>query len=202
MIRWFLLVSLCLSTIHGGNTLPEHHVTPESAYEARRQAEAAAKQETLLSYMQVLKSIAESPPIYDEVSDSIAYAIAASIHIDSKLTGLPATFYMGLLRVENPQLEPYICNWYGACGLTQVVPRYWAGIFEECGHDLEGDIYTQICYGARIYLHYHQVWDDEILALYAYNGCTKALRARKARCVHYPRWVQDYAQEYEETLYP
>lgn len=156
--------------------------------------------ENIQNYIVVLKRMAESPPINDEVSDSIAYEIAAAIQKDSEETGLAGSFYLGLLRVENPQLEPYICNWYGACGLTQVVPEYWAGVFVECG-DLMVDIYAQICYGARVYLEYLVQWEgDQILALYAYNGCTEAHRERNARCTNFPHWVRDFTREYERDM--
>ncbi len=204
MIRWFLIIALSLSLVHcTGNTPNEQGNFSEElleSYQATVLADAKAQQKELRSYLRVLRSIAENPPINDEVSDSIAYQIAVAIYLDSRQTELPASFYLGLLRVENPQLEPYICNWYGACGLTQVVPKYWLGAFPECGLDLEGDIYTQICYGARVYLTYFEIWGDETLALYAYNGCTEAHRARRARCISFPTWVQEYAQAYAEEL--
>jgi soluble lytic murein transglycosylase-like protein len=144
--------------------------------------------------------MATEPPIYDEVSDSLAYEIALAIYKDSRLTGLDGAFYLGLIRVENPQLDHLVENWYGAVGLTQVVPRYWLGIYPECGEDLYTDVYTQVCYGARIFQYYFDVWGDTTLALYAYNGCTLNLRSQAARCSNFPRWVQEYTSEYADEL--
>lgn len=165
-------------------------------YEATR----AADRVEVLKYVDVLNHIAEDPPIYDSVSYPLAVTIAKAIQRDSRLSGLPGSFYLGLMRVENPQLEPFEANWYGAYGLTQVVPKFWEGTFPKCG-DLLTSVYAQLCYGARVYLSYLDEWGDEILALYAYNGCTQAHRARKARCINFPNWVRDYTQEYEEYMY-
>lgn len=195
---WIVLLGACTQVVEPNYTqelLHAHEVsivlTQQSQYEVQQELEG---------YVQILRNIAELPPINDEVSNALAFSIAASIYTDSQLTGLPGTFYLGLIRVENPQLEPYICNWYGACGLTQVVPKYWVGAFPECGDDLLRNIYTQICYGARVYLYYHSIWQDETLALYAYNGCTQELQDRNARCKGFPEWVQTFAADYEEEL--
>lgn len=152
------------------------------------------------AYAVVLHGIAENPPIYDEVSDSVAIAIARAIYMDRRLTGMSAGTYLALLRVENPQLDYWVENWYGAVGLTQVVPKYWLGVYPECGDDLYGDIYTQVCYGMRVYLTYYAQYGSPETAWWAYNGCTPARRARGDRCRNFPTWINDFTTEYTEDL--
>lgn len=207
MKRWLSIIMLSLMWAHGPilhpsespNTSDLNHRLLISHW-ADILREAKETIDEIQGYVGVLRSIAEDPPINDEVSDSIAYATAFAIYEDARITGLPGSFYLGLIRVENPQLDPYITNWYGAVGLTQVVPKFWLGVFPECGDDLHGNIYTQICYGARVYMHYLDTWEDETLALYAYNGCTQYLRDRRARCTNFPTWVQNYALVYQREL--
>ena len=59
----------------------------------------------------------------------------------------------------------------GALGLMQVYPRYWQGIYPECGVDLF-DVETNICYGTRILRHYldRAKADSLSLALNRYSG--------------------------------
>lgn len=203
MIRKILFLLVVMYSMGACNAPSSDNFTAKllASYHATVLADAQDTQKEIEGYLRVLRSIAEDPPINDEVSDSIAYAIAVAVYKDKRLTGLRAGFYFGLMRVENPQLEPYVENWYGAVGLTQVVPEFWEGKFSECGENLRTNIYTQVCYGARVYLTYMDIWGDEVMALYAYNGCTEAHRQRQARCMNFPTWVQNYAQTYEELLY-
>lgn len=168
-------------------------------YHTTQLMETQAQAVEIQGYLSVVKAIAAEPPV-GEISDSVAYQIALAIYKDSQITNIPGSFYLALIRVENPWMNPWIENWYGAVGLTQVVPRYWEGIFPECGEDIRRDIYTQICYGARIYHHYLERTGDPELALYAYNGCTRMHRLRNARCINYPRWVMEFDRMIQEDL--
>ena len=163
-------------------------------------ANAEAQRMELQSYISALRGIARESPYFPVAKDSVVYATAVAIYKDMRTTGLPASFYMGLVRVENPYLDPYIVNWYGAVGLTQVVERFWLGEFPECGDDLRTSIDTQICYGARVYLHYLSVYGDTTAALYAYNGCSIRLQLVGASCVKYPALVLDHARKFQETM--
>lgn len=205
MSRWLPIILLSLMCAYGPTTPIQEAVSTSdlnlrllvSHWTSRMEA-AEARLHEIEGYVGVLRSISAYQA--EKVPDSINYAIAIAIYEDSKKTLLPGSFYLGLIRVENPFINPFIINWYGAVGLTQVVPRYWEGVFPECGPDLYTNIYTQICYGARVYLHYLDIWEDETLALYAYNGCTEHLREQQARCTDYPLWVQGYAMSYEKVL--
>lgn len=198
-----MLRSILLAILLIGCEVPESHKYTEellTAHQTTVLKETEAQAIEIQGYLRLVREIAATPPVNPTLTDSVAFQIALAIYEDSNLTGLPGSFYLGLIRVENPWMDPWIENSYGAVGLTQVVPRYWEGVYPECGEDLRKSIYTQICYGARVYMYYLGVWQDEALALYAYNGCTLAHREASARCTNYPKWVLEYSKGFAEDL--
>ena len=163
-------------------------------YQSILRADNVERQREVQRIRRALKDMAFEP-----ISDSLATAVAVAIHKDAEITGLPHGFYIGLIRVENPWVDPTIVNWYGAVGLTQVVPRYHEGNYPECGTELRTDSYTQICYGTRYFMELLDRYEgDYDLALWAYNGCTPQRRNAKQRCLGYPTWVMQFASDFEE----
>lgn len=97
--------------------------------------------------------------------------IAEAIIHESEASGLDPNLIVGIIRVENPWLDPGIENWYGAIGLMQVVGWIHQGRYPECGEDLT-DIRTNICYGTRVYQEkLEAAGGNHELALRLYNGC-------------------------------
>lgn len=172
--------------------------TPVSAYQRYLQDQNHATQLRIARIQHTLRQKAFTP-----VSDSLLHEIAIAIHRDAKITGLPHSFYVGLILVENPWLDPTIKNWYGAVGLTQVVTRFHKGAYPECGDNasLYFDVHTQICYGARLYLDLlRRHGGDSIEALWAYNGCSPQRRLANEPCVKYPEWISSYSDQFLEGL--
>ena len=164
-------------------------------YQDRLRADNIERQREVQRIRRALKIMA-----FDSISDSLATAVAVAIHRDAEITGLPHGFYVGLIRVENPWVDPTIVNWYGAVGLTQVVPRYHEGNYPECGTELRTDSYTQICYGTRYLMELLDRYEgDYSLALWAYNGCSPWRREEGQKCLGYPEWVLGFASDYENT---
>jgi soluble lytic murein transglycosylase-like protein len=158
-----------------------------AAYQEEIRERNRSRRESVTRYVRIMESFGIGEPDPRRLRD-----IGNAIYTDSKITGLTPEFYLALIRVENPWLDPEIQNGYGAVGLTQVVPRYWQDVFPECGTNLT-EIYTQVCYGGRIFMHYLNTWDgNEVLALYAYNGCTASRREAMQRCVDYPHRIKNY----------
>lgn len=160
---------------------------------------AGEVQQDLRSYQEVLRNMSSAPPIRAQVSDSLLFTIAHAILVDSRKTNIPPETYIALLRIENPMLDPTITNWYGAVGLTQVVPRYWSGAFPECGDSLSV-VYTQVCYGARIYMHYRARTQTDEQAWWLYNGCTQRRRRAGESCRRYPTWIAEFSANYAEAM--
>lgn len=172
-----------------------NHPDPVTKYKTHLRAENRKRTQEVNRYIRIMESFVIGTP-----DPEVLREIGRAVYDDANITGLPPEFYLALMRVENPWLDPWIENWYGAVGITQVVPRYWEGVYPECGEDLN-EIRTQVCYGARIYLHYLDSWGgDPNLALYAYNGCTLWHRQTQQRCLNYPNWIQDYEEIYRENF--
>lgn len=192
------LVILVMACDNPMPTLEQHRQQEHSVvdnYRRNLSLENRRRRHRVDRYVEVMESYTIGAP-----SRELLVEIAEAIYDDAKTTGLPGEFYLALMRVENPWLDPHIENFYGAVGLTQVVPRYWDGVYEECGESLR-DVFTQICYASRIYLHYlEQAGGDSVMALYAYNGCTEWHRETEQRCINYPHWIRQYETNYREAM--
>ena len=115
-----------------------------------------------------------------------AHKIAVAVVNYSLYKGFDPWLVLGIINVENYALKPKIVNSYGAVGLMQVVERFHWGKFTECKGNTLQEIETNICYGISIYSMYLNRLKNERLALWGYNGCTKARRNRNERCLKYP----------------
>lgn len=125
---------------------------------------------------------------------TLARNIAWEIITQAHRVGVPTDVAVGILLVENPQIEPNAVSSAGAVGLFQVMP-FHAGKWG-CGKKLK-NIRTNICTGLTIYKHH--LWEfngDRRRALLAYNGCTGS----NPECLEYPKWVQDKTRKFRRTL--
>ena len=113
-----------------------------------------------------------------EVANSVA-RWSWEMELDPSLT-------LAVMRVENPWLKPDTVSYAGAVGLMQVMPRFWAESFPECGAMLV-DIDTNVCKGTKILRYYIDRADGDLrMGLLAYNGCHSKL------CEKYSNNVQGY----------
>ena len=105
---------------------------------------------------------------------------------------VPVDLIVGVIRVENPMLDPDVVNWYGAVGLMQVVGWLHLGDFPECGDDLT-DVRTNICYGVSLLeLKLSLAKGDTLKALLFYNGCWGETYVQG--CERYPQLVEDRSE--------
>lgn len=114
-------------------------------------------------------------------------------------TNIDPNWILSIISVENNRLDANVENWYGAVGLTQVVGRLHWGEYPECGNVSLTDVYTNLCYGMRIFLYKLAGCNDNVTcALWNYNGCTKDMRINGENCVTYPNRVQKFYSELTE----
>lgn len=115
----------------------------------------------------------------------LARRVAVSLVRHSNRLQLNPRLLLGMLLVENPNVNPRARSRVGAQGLMQVMPMHrgrWA-----CGWDLD-DPDTNICYGAHVF-------EDNLKdsrgnverALLLYNGCVRGTNTPD--CRQYPSWV-------------
>lgn len=140
-----------------------------------------------------------SDPLFPEANSSDENAKEISVAVMSLFDthGVDPWFIVGLMRVENPWLDPDIINGYGAVGLAQVVPRFHWGNYPKCGTESLLDVYTNLCYGVSIYKDYLRMCrGDSECALWRYNGCTAERRKRNESCQNYPLWIASRSDEF------
>lgn len=115
----------------------------------------------------------------------LARRVAVSLVRNSNELKLNPHLLLGMLLVENPNVNPRARSQVGARGLMQVMPLHrgrWA-----CGHDLD-DPDTNICYGAHVFQdNLRDSGGDVERALLLYNGCVRGTNTPD--CRHYPSWV-------------
>ncbi len=111
--------------------------------------------------------------------------VAVSLVRHSNRLQLNPRLLLGMLLVENPNVNPRARSRVGAQGLMQVMPLHrgrWA-----CGADLN-DVDTNICYGAHVFEdNLKDTHGDVERALLLYNGCVRGTNTPD--CRQYPQWV-------------
>ncbi len=115
----------------------------------------------------------------------LARRVAVSLVRHSNRLQLSPRLLLGMLLVENPNVNPRARSRVGAQGLMQVMPMHrgrWA-----CGWDLN-DVDTNICYGAHVFEdNLKDTHGDVERALLLYNGCVHGTNTPD--CRQYPQWV-------------
>ena len=111
--------------------------------------------------------------------------VAVSLVRHSNRLRLNPRLLLGMLLVENPNVNPRARSRVGAEGLMQVMPEHrghWP-----CGADLQ-DVDTNICYGAHVFEDNLRDSRGNVAgALLRYNGCVRGTNTPD--CRHYPKWV-------------
>lgn len=77
-----------------------------------------------------------------------AEAVACAVDQYADSLDLSPALLVGVIGVENRELDPRARSSAGAMGIMQVMP-HWKRDLRSCGTDLT-DIRTNVCYGARI----------------------------------------------------
>ncbi len=115
----------------------------------------------------------------------LARRVAVSLVRHSNRLQLNPRLLLGMLLVENPNVNPRARSRVGAQGLMQVMPLHrgrWA-----CGADLN-DVDTNICYGAHVFEdNLKDTRGNVERALLLYNGCVRGTNTPD--CRQYPQWV-------------
>lgn len=116
---------------------------------------------------------------------ALAKRVAVSLVRNSNRLRLNRHLMLGMLLVENPNVNPRARSRVGARGLMQVMPDH-RGRFP-CGTNLD-DVDTNICYGAHVFReNLKEAGGDVENALLRYNGCIRGTNTPD--CRHYPDWV-------------
>jgi soluble lytic murein transglycosylase-like protein len=142
-----------------------------------------------------------------------ARAIARMAVRQAQAHGLPPTLLLGVMLVENAQLDSRAVSSAGAQGLMQVHPL-WRGVLgPRHGFDLMADS-TNLAMGAHILadvLARARSVDDVERGLLRYNGCRRASTARplagrrrgyRASCAGYALRVRRQVEAQAATLCP
>ncbi len=115
----------------------------------------------------------------------LARQVAVALVRESNRLRLSPRLLMGMLLVENPNVNPRARSRVGARGLMQVMPHHeghW-----RCGGSLD-DVDANICYGAHIFRDNLQDAKGNVEgALLRYNGCVRGTNTPD--CRKYPEWV-------------
>ncbi len=115
----------------------------------------------------------------------LARRVAVSLVRHSNRLQLNPRLLLGMLLVENPNVNPRARSRVGAQGLMQVMPLHrgrW-----RCGTDLD-DVDTNICYGAHVFEdNLRDTRGNVERALLLYNGCVRGTNTPD--CRQYPQWV-------------
>ncbi len=115
----------------------------------------------------------------------LARQVAVALVRESNRLHLSPRLMLGMLLVENPNVNPRARSRVGARGLMQVMPHHagrWA-----CGGSLE-DVDANICYGAHVFRdNLSDSRGDVAGALLRYNGCVRGTNTPD--CRRYPEWV-------------
>jgi len=137
--------------------------------------------------------------IMNQRSDPLlAKHVAVSLVRHSNQLRLNSHLLLGMLLVENPNVNPRARSRVGAQGLMQVMPEH-RGHYP-CGTDLN-DVDTNICYGAHVFRENLKESDGNVSsALLRYNGCVHGTNTPD--CRHYPSWVYARADRVRSSSRP
>lgn len=115
----------------------------------------------------------------------LARRVAVSLVRHSNRLRLNSHLLLGVLLVENPNVNPRARSRVGAQGLMQVMPEH-RGHFR-CGMNLD-DPDTNICYGANVFRsNLTEAQGNVEGALLRYNGCVRGTNTPD--CRRYPELV-------------
>lgn len=189
----FLLASI-------GHGIDDTHFTNQPSQLERYQSQLVRSSDSLyLENRETERRIREI--LERKTSKKLASNIANAVITVHNEIGVDAWTILAFIRVENSYLNPNIVNHYGAVGLMQVVERIHWGEYPECGTNSLKNVYTNICYGSKIYLDKLRIADgNERLAKWLYNGCSAWRRKRGESCIHYPNSVDEHESIYEVAL--
>lgn len=116
----------------------------------------------------------------------LARRVAVALVRESNRMRLSPRLLLGMLLVENPNVNPRARSRVGAQGLMQVMPHH-VGHWSVCGENLN-DVDSNICYGAHVFHdNLRESGGDVEGALLRYNGCVRGTNTPD--CRRYPEWV-------------
>ena len=116
----------------------------------------------------------------------LARHVAVALVRESNRLHLSPRLLLGMLLVENPNVNPRARSPVGARGLMQVMPHH-AGRWSSCRGNLD-DVDANICYGAHVFRdNLTDSRGDVEGALLRYNGCVRGTNTPD--CRRYPEWV-------------
>ncbi|MGH7627177.1 MAG: transglycosylase SLT domain-containing protein [Gemmatimonadaceae bacterium] len=116
-------------------------------------------------------------------SESRARVVAAAVVRHARSQSIDPLLLVGVIGVENPQLDIRARAHDGSVGVMQVQP-FWRKQIKGCGDDLR-NADVNVCYGTRILRMAIDSSDSLTEALRRYNGC----RGKSERCARYTNAV-------------
>ena len=128
------------------------------------------EQEQKILYDTRRQQVKQLEKIYREhTSAKIAHQVAWLTIEYSEKKQLPPLLVASVI-IEESRVKPWAKGLAGEVGLMQIYPKFWKGVFPECGNNLWRPR-TNICYGTSI-LHWSMVKSDSnfVEALHGYNG--------------------------------
>jgi soluble lytic murein transglycosylase-like protein len=108
--------------------------------------------------------------------DDKALPVAAAIMKYSRLRDLDPLLIVGIIGVENAELDEDARSSHGATGVMQVMPR-WKRDIRSCGNDLR-DVDVNVCFGTRILRMALDSTGSIRKALLRYNGCRRESKCK------------------------
>ncbi|MEO5511053.1 MAG: lytic transglycosylase domain-containing protein [Longimicrobiales bacterium] len=123
---------------------------------------------------------------YRDDNPRLVRRVAVSLVREGRRTKVDPRLLVGVLLVENPDLDPHARSVVGATGLMQVMPLH-RGNWKPCGTRLD-DVESNICTGSRIFADALKNEGGNVTqALLRYNGCRTG--SNTPDCHAYPRYV-------------
>lgn len=131
-----------------------------------------------------------SAELYSWGGSDNSVAVAEAVVRESDVVGVNPWLVVAVVRIENPWLKPDTVSYAGAVGIMQVMPRFWSGVFDNCGTALD-EIDDNVCVGVRVLNFYLRRESSKALrlGLLAYNGC------QGGPCTSYAKKVMDLLVE-------
>lgn len=135
---------------------------------AKKECEYKTREE--IEFENRFDTFREIQSIYSKyANDNIAHRVAWLTVQYAKENNLPPLLVSAVI-LEESRVKPMARGLVGEIGLMQIHPKYWRGVFPECGNNL-WNIRTNICYGTRVLRWSVEESDfDLISALHGYNG--------------------------------
>lgn len=132
-------------------------------------------------------------PVLTPSQDPARWRIARTIEATADWHDVPPRLVARLIWIES-RGDSLARSPVGATGLMQVMPRYWRGVYPECGAGTARSLRSvreNICYGVKILRHYMDTHPESLReALLAYNGCVT-----RSRCAWYAPAVMRHTEQ-------